>query len=206
MKKLIISGFTALTLFAGFSCDSKKTTTEGSSTETAGATEATSDATTEATADTAGNSKMNETPTSQAANDFMLTAASGGMLEVTLGKMAQEKGSNADVKAFGQKMVEDHGKANAELKTLAASKNVTLPVEPIAEHQKHIDAMKDMSGAAFDKHYMSMMVQDHQKDISEFEKATQNEDADVKAFATKTLPILKAHLELAEKTNAKVAK
>ncbi len=210
MKKLMLNSLLALAILAGYGCDSKP----NASTETAASDNAsgssqtgtTTDESTAAATDTAGNSKMNETPTSTEANDFMLTAASGGMLEVTLGQMAQEKGSSADVKAFGQKMVADHGKANTELKALAASKNVTLPVKPLDEHQKHIDAMQGMSGADFDKHYMSMMVEDHQKDVAAFEKATQFQDADVKAFASKTLPVLKTHMDLAQKTNSKVSK
>jgi putative membrane protein len=203
MKKLIWNGLLALTLVAGYGCDSNpKASTETTASDNASGSGENSTASTD-TAATGSN--MNETPTSTEANDFMLKAASGGMMEVTLGQMAQEKGSNADVKSFGQKMVEDHGKANAELKTVAASKNVTLPVELLAEHQKHVDEMSKMSGADFDKHYMSMMVEDHQKDVAEFEKASQMEDPDVKAFATKTLPVLKSHLEMAQKANRKVA-
>lgn len=197
MRKLTISSLLAFALITGFGCNSNKTNTD---------TTTASDSADMGTTDTAASANMNATPTNQTANDFMLTAASGGMMEVTLGQMAQEKGSNADVKAFGQKMVEDHGKANAELKTVAAAKNVTLPVELIAEHQKHVDEMSKMSGADFDKHYMSMMVEDHQKDIAAFEKAAQNEDADVKGFASKTLPVLKMHLDMAQKANAEVSK
>lgn len=202
MKKSTISSLLAFALLTGFGCESKKASTETESTTTidAASTEAGT-----ATDSMGAMSNMNATPTNQEANDFMLTAASGGMMEVTLGEMAQEKASNADVKAFGQKMVEDHGKANAELKAVAATKSVILPVELIAEHQKHVDEMKAMSGADFDKHYMSMMVEDHKKDIAKFEKASQNEDADVKGFASKTLPVLKMHLDMAQKANAKVA-
>jgi putative membrane protein len=208
MKKLIWNGLLALTLMAGYGCDSNpKASTETAASDNASGAGETSTASTDTagSATAAVDTTINETPTSTPANDFMLTAASGGMLEVTLGQMAQEKGSSADVKAFGQKMIEDHGKANAELKTLAASKNVTLPVKPLAEHQKHIDEMSKLSGADFDKHYMSMMVTDHQKDVAEFEKASKMEDPDVKGFATKTLPVLKSHLEMAQKANGKVA-
>ncbi|PSR54365.1 DUF4142 domain-containing protein [Adhaeribacter arboris] len=205
MKKLTISSLIAFMLVTGFGCNSNKSNSENS-TDNTSASGTASDSSGMTSSDTTASSTMNATPTNQSANDFMLKAASGGMMEVELGKMAQEKGSNADVKAFGQKMVEDHGKANAELKTLAAAKNVTLPVDLIAEHQKHVDAMKAMSGADFDKHYMSMMVDDHKKDIAEFEKATQNEDAEVKGFASKTLPVLKMHLDMAQKANAKVSK
>ncbi|QNF31639.1 DUF4142 domain-containing protein [Adhaeribacter swui] len=200
MKKIICNGLLAFALVVGYGCDSNPK----ASTETA-ATDNLSGSGEDSSAASTTDSTMNETPTSTPANDFMLKAASGGMMEVTLGKMAQEKGSNADVKAFGKKMEEDHGKANSELKTVAASKNVTLPVELLAEHQKHVDELSKLSGADFDKHYMSMMVEDHQKDIAEFEKASNMEDPDVKGFATKTLPVLKMHLDMAKKANDKVA-
>lgn len=202
MRKLTFSSLLTLALLMGYGCDSKKSTDTNTEETTSASTGADSEA--GAAADTMASTTA--TPTNQQANDFILKAASGGMMEVEVGKMAQEKGVDADVKAFGQKMVEDHGKANAELKALAASKNVTLPVAPIEEQQKHIEAMRAMKGVAFDKHYMGMMVNDHNKDIAEFEKASQNEDADVKAFASKTLPVLKGHLDLAQKTNAKVSK
>ncbi|QMU30103.1 DUF4142 domain-containing protein [Adhaeribacter radiodurans] len=206
MRKLTIGSLLAFALITGFGCNSNKSNSENATDATSTDASSSADSGSMTSSDTTASSNMNATPTNQSANDFMLKAASGGMMEVTLGKLAQEKASNADVKAFGQKMVEDHSKANAELKTLAASKNVTLPVELIAEHQKHVDAMSKMSGADFDKHYMTMMVEDHQKDISEFEEASKNEDADVKGFASKTLPVLKMHLEMAQKANAKVSK
>ena len=124
-------------------------------------------------------------------------------MEVELGKIAQEKSQNAKVKDFGAMMVTDHSKANDELKQLAMSKNVSLPDAPLPKHQDKIDRLKEKSGADFDKAYMDMMVSDHKEDIDEFQDAAdeKNGDADVKAFASKTLPVLQAHLQAAEQIN-----
>ena len=129
-------------------------------------------------------------------DNFLTEAASGGMAEVELGKMASTKAQNAEVKKFAQMMVTDHSKANDELKALAAKKNITLPTSPIAKHQSVIQELQSKSGAEFDKAYVEDMLEDHEKDVAEFEKQSQsNPDADVKAFAAKTLPTLKKHLE-----------
>ncbi|MGV3503784.1 MAG: DUF4142 domain-containing protein [Adhaeribacter sp.] len=134
---------------------------------------------------------------------FAVKAASAGMMEVTLGELAQQQGQQEGVKQFGQTMVADHGKANAELAALARNKNMELPTTMLPQHQQHIGHLKALSGPAFDKAYMSMMVQDHEKDVAAFQKAAQGEaDPDLKAFAQKTLPVLKAHLDMARKTMA----
>lgn len=142
---------------------------------------------------------LNEQPmvqTTDDGSDFLTEAASGGMMEVELGKLAQEKSTNAKVKDFGAMMVKDHSKANDELKQLAMSKNVFLPDAPLQKHQDKIDKLREKSGADFDKDYVDMMVSDHKEDVDAFQDAADNlEDADVKAFATKTLPVLKAHLQ-----------
>ena len=128
-------------------------------------------------------------------DNFLTEAASGGMAEVELGKMASTKSQNAEVKKFAEMMVTDHSKGNDELKALAAKKNVALPARPIAKHQSVIDKLQGMSGAEFDKAYVEDMIKDHEKDVAKFEKQSQNNpDADVKAFAAKTLPTLKKHL------------
>lgn len=140
-------------------------------------------------------------------SEFMVNAADAGMAEVELGNLAQQNGSNQLVKDFGARMVKDHTTANDELKQLAETKNVTLPAVLGDEHQKHFDEMKKMTGAEFDKHYMDMMVNDHQKVITMFETAADNEqDLDVKAFASKTLPALNAHLASAKEINETLKK
>jgi len=138
-------------------------------------------------------------------SSFAMEAASGGLMEVQLGKMAQTKGSAAEVKNFGQKMVTDHGKANAELKTIAAAKNITLPTALASKHQEHINELQGKTGAEFDKAYMDLMVEDHEEDIEAFEKeVNKGSDAEIKAFASKTLPVLKMHQEMAKTIHGKM--
>lgn len=135
--------------------------------------------------------------TDNAADDdaeFIVKAASGGMLEVELGKMAQEKGQSQRVKDFGAMMVKDHSAANEELKALAGQKGIALPAAPGEDHQEHIDKLAKLSGAEFDREYMQLMQKDHDEDVEKFkEAADEAKDADIKAFAAKTLPTLQQH-------------
>jgi len=128
-------------------------------------------------------------------DNFWTKAAQGGMAEVELANLAVQKAQNADVKKFAQQMITDHTKANAELKSLAAKKNITLPTDIGSSHKSAMDDLSRLSGADFDKKYVEMMVDDHEEDVDLFEDNTDNSDADIKAFAAKTLPTLKAHLE-----------
>lgn len=140
-------------------------------------------------------------------NKFLMEAASGGMMEVELGQLAQQKAQNAKVKEFGSMMVTDHTKANNELKDLAQQKGATLPTMMKDEHQKHVKELSEKTGADFDKAYMDMMVDDHKEDVDKFEKCAKDaKDADLKAFATKTLPVLAKHLEVAKTTKDAVKK
>jgi len=134
----------------------------------------------------------------QDTKDFVMKAASGGMMEVELGKIAQEKAHNKRVKDYADMLVADHTKANDDLKSIASSK-VTMPAAMMPDEQKHVDMMKNKSGADFDKSYINMMIEDHKKDIAEFKKASQNlKDAGVKGFATNALPVLQKHLDSAQ--------
>ena len=136
---------------------------------------------------------------------FVRKAAEGGMAEVELGKLAQEKGSSADVKTFGQRMVDDHSKANDELKSIAQSKNITLPTNLNAKDKALRGRLEKLSGPAFDRAYMQAMVKDHRADVNEFRHESKaGADADVKAFAAKTLPTLEDHLKLAQDANRAV--
>lgn len=135
---------------------------------------------------------------------FVMKAAQGGLAEVQLGQMAAQKGNSDAVKQFGQKMVDDHSKANDELKSLAQQKNVTLPTEPDAASKAMATRLEKLSGDQFDRAYMSHMVKDHTKDVAEFKKeGSSGKDPDVKAWAEKTTPTLEGHLKMAKETNAK---
>lgn len=130
---------------------------------------------------------------------FIEEAAKGGLVEVELGRLAQQKASNDQVKQFGARMVEDHGKANDELKQLAQIKGLSVPAAPDRSHAREIEKLNKLSGAEFDREYMAHMLSDHRKDVSEFKKASEAaKDSDVKAFAGKTLPTLEEHLKLAQ--------
>lgn len=134
---------------------------------------------------------------------FATMAAQGGMAEVALGQLAQQKASSDAVKQFGQRMVDDHTKVNDELKSIASTKNIALPAEVSAKDKATMDRLSKLSGAAFDRAYMQDMVADHKKDVSEFRHESENgTDADMKAFAAKTLPTLEEHLKMAEQTAA----
>jgi putative membrane protein len=134
--------------------------------------------------------------------DFVTEAASGGMLEVELGNLAQQNAANPRVKEFGAMMVRDHSKANDELKQLAANKRFNVPASLKEKHQHHKDELSKKTGKDFDKAYMKMMVDDHQEDIDKFEKASKNStDNDLKNFAAKTLPVLHTHLDSAKAIN-----
>ena len=140
--------------------------------------------------------------------DFLVKAASGGLMEVTLGEMTEQKAASASVKSFGKMMVADHSKVNDELKTLAARKNITIPGSPGEDEQKHIKKLNESKmGRDFDKDYMSMMVDDHKEDLKKFEKAANDcKDPDIKAFAAKYVPTLKQHLDSAQAIRDKIKK
>lgn len=150
------------------------------------------------------NSNMSKN-VSGADKEFMDKAAQGGMAEVQMGQLAASKAQNAEVKSFGQKMTQDHSNANTGLKSLATQKGLTLPTEVSAKHKEDMDKLSKLSGAAFDKEYVTMMVADHEKDVADFQKQSESAtDADLKAFAAKTLPTLKMHLEMIKGIQAKM--
>jgi putative membrane protein len=133
---------------------------------------------------------------------FVEKAAMGGMAEVELGTLAQQKASSAEVKQFASRMVQDHGQANGELKSIAASKGIQLPAALDRKHKGDVERLGKLGGAEFDRAYMRHMVDDHKKDVAEFKRAAGSaKDADIKGFAAKTLPTLQEHLQLAEKTH-----
>jgi putative membrane protein len=129
---------------------------------------------------------------------WVMKIAKGGIAEVELGKLAAEKASSDAVKQFGQRMVDDHSKANDELNTLARNKKITLPTEIGPEEKALRDRLTKLSGPAFDQAYMKAMVNDHLKDVSEFRTESRSgKDPEVKAWAAKTLPTLEEHLKMA---------
>jgi putative membrane protein len=131
--------------------------------------------------------------------DFVTKAGQGGLAEVQTGQVAATKGVAADVKTFGQRMVSDHSKANDELKSVATTVGATVPSEPSSDQRDTIAKLDKESGADFDKAYAKAMVKDHKEDIDLFKKeASSGQNADLKAFAQRTLPTLEEHLRMAE--------
>ena len=129
---------------------------------------------------------------------FAVAAARGGVLEVNLGKLAQEKAGNDAVKHFGQQMVEQHGKAGADLERITEKKGATVSTGPTAAQQREIDRLNKLSGADFDKAYIAFMVKDHKADLKEFQNAALKvNDNDLKAFAAATVPMIEDHLKMA---------
>lgn len=129
---------------------------------------------------------------------FMMMAAMSDMNEISASNAAMSKSSNDDVKKMAEMMVADHTKSSEELKPIASSKGVMLPTEPDSKHKSAMEKMSSMSGMEFDMMYVKMMVKDHEKAVAMFQKeASSGKDADAKAFAAKTLPVLQGHLDMA---------
>lgn len=130
---------------------------------------------------------------------FIERAAAGGMAEVQLGQLAQQKASSDEVKVFAARMVREHTESNAELMRLAQAKGIGLPADVPKSAHGDIDKVGKLSGAEFDRQYMQHMVSDHRKTVAEFKKASESaRDLEVKAFAGKTLPRLQDHLNQAQ--------
>jgi putative membrane protein len=121
------------------------------------------------------------------------------MTEVELGKVALEKASSDPVKQFAQKMIDDHSKANEDLKQLASKENINVSDSLDSKHQSRVEKLSKLSGADFDRAYIKDQLKDHQQDVQEFQQEAQRgSDPDVKSFASKTLPVIKEHLSMAK--------
>ena len=130
---------------------------------------------------------------------FLMETAMAGLMEVELGRWAAQVGTSPEVKQFGQQMVDHHSKANTELAQLASSKGVTLPTQLDEKHQRDVSKIARQKGADFDRAYSKAMLKDHQDAVKDFEKqSTGGADADLKAFASKALPTLQEHLQMAQ--------
>ena len=193
MKKILFSGMMAAAMLAACNSNEKSTSETTISSDTT--------------------SKMDTAPkpvdtvaTTPAFsdNDFAMQAAEGGMTEVKAGELATKQGTAAAVKSLGKMMVTDHTKANNELKTLAAKNNIVLPTAIPADKQQKLDALAALKGADFDKAFVDMMEEGHTSTITLFmTEAAKGRNADLKAFADKTLPVLNHHMEMV--TSAKDA-
>lgn len=133
--------------------------------------------------------------------EFVLDAAKGGLAEVELGKLAAERAQSDEVKKFAQRMVDDHTKANEQLKQIAERKSIKLPTDVDGKDKALMERLEKLNGPAFDRTYLNAMVNDHVKDVSEFKReASAGRDPQVKSFAESTLPTLEEHLQQAKQT------
>lgn len=132
--------------------------------------------------------------------EFMAKAASGGMLEVDMGRQVQARAVTPEAKQFAQQMVKDHTKSNAELMALAAKKNITLPTTLGDEHAKVLKDVVEKKGVKMDQEYLKEMFKDHREDVKEFTDASvKATDPEIKAFAAKNVPVLQMHLAMVTK-------
>ncbi len=130
---------------------------------------------------------------------FAVCASEGNMIEVKLGELAQANASSAKVKELGNHMINDHAKANDELRSLAATKGIVLPATMNKKGQKMYDKLSKKQGLEFDKAYTKCMVKDHKSDIKKFKKEEKNgSDPELKAWASKTIPTLEQHEQMSE--------
>lgn len=130
---------------------------------------------------------------------FLEKAARGGLEEVEIGQMAEQKGTDQTVKDFGKRMVTDHNKLNDQLKQIAGQKGATVPASMSHHENSTMSHLENLSGAKFDQTYAKDMVKDHKKDIKEFQNAAKNlQDPDLRNFAQQAVPILQEHLTLAQ--------
>jgi putative membrane protein len=137
--------------------------------------------------------------------EFVRKAAQGGLAEVQLGQLATEKAASPEVKQFGQRMVDDHTKANDQLKQIAQQQGIQVPDQLDAKDAATKARLEKLSGKAFDRAYMHDMVTDHAKDVNEFKhEANSGKDSAVKSFAQQTVPTLEDHLKEAKTIAPKV--
>src|SRR5262245_20399487 len=136
---------------------------------------------------------------------FAEKAAAGGRTEVELGRLAQEHASSDVVKQLGQRIADDHERANRELESMLGASDVARTAAP-SENDDTRSRLEKMSGAEFDRAYVEQMIDDHQKDITEFQRAAESRNPKVRSFAEKTLPTLRQHLQLARDAQTSLSK
>ena len=149
-----------------------------------------------------GSNTNNNMPLSPADSTFAMKAATGGMMEVEAGNLARQNAQSERVKAYAAMMVQDHQAANQELMSLSQGRGMTIPATLPPDKQQMLESMRTMKGKVFDNHYMSMMVQDHEKTLADFQQqANSGADGELKTFAQKTLPTLQKHRDSAVAIN-----
>jgi putative membrane protein len=131
---------------------------------------------------------------------FIEEAGATNLAEIQLGRLAADKGESPEVKGLGQKLVDDHTRANDQLKPLADARGITLPTEPSAAQRSTYERLSKLSGKDFDKAFLKEVQKGHDRSISLYKKeASSSHDADLKSYAEQTLPTLKTHTDTAKR-------
>ncbi|HUP47792.1 MAG TPA: DUF4142 domain-containing protein [Thermoanaerobaculia bacterium] len=137
--------------------------------------------------------------------EFVIRAAGTVMAEVMLSEPAVKRGRSARVKAFARRLIAEHGRSNQELQLLATNKGLALPTALDGDAEQKLERLQALSGVGFDREYMTRMVEDHQAAVAMFENAAKTvQDADVRAWIGKTLPVLRDHLDRARSVQSKL--
>ncbi len=133
-------------------------------------------------------------------NEFVKKAGSGDMKEVQLGNLALQNATSQGVKDFGRTLAKDHSKAVDDLKEIAKNNNIKFPDKLDEKDQAKVQEFQQTNKSDFDKKFVQYMIKDHKKDIQDFTKAAKNnKNKDVREWAEKNLPVLKKHLDIAQK-------
>lgn len=206
-RTTVAAAVAALFLVSAPALHAQTTGTSGSATPSATAT-AGSGGASAASASRAGDKSASASASSQldrADRKFIERAAEDGMKEVEVSKTVASKAADPGVKAFAERMVKDHSDANKKLMDLAQSKGLNIPSDLKKGDRRDVDKMAKMDPDKMDRSYMKDQVKDHKRDVKEFEKESKNaKDADVKKFASDTLPTLQEHLQMAQDTDSKL--
>ncbi|SRR6266496_1073983 len=137
--------------------------------------------------------------------EFAIKATMGGKHEVDLGRLAADRASDSDVKAFANRMIQDHSRAGDELTQTTSRLGIKAPDEDEASFKQMVDRLSKLKGVEFDRAYMSEMVDNHMKDLSEIESyAKGDNNSELKTWAAKTVPIVREHLQQAQSIAAKI--
>ena len=137
---------------------------------------------------------------------FAMEVAQNGIAEIALARLAARNAQSADVKRFAQRVITDHTKVGNEVKQIASSKGITLPVDMKAEQKATVARLTTLKGAEFDREFITVMAESHDKSVTAFQEvARDGTDPDIKAFAAKTLPTLQEHQKMAHDIHGKLS-
>lgn len=138
------------------------------------------------------NSKEND-------SEFLVDATEINLEEIAIGQLAQQKSTNPEIKKFGKMLVDDHTKLSGEVKTVAESRNISLPTSITEDGKEQYNKLNEKSGLDFDKKFVDMMIDGHEKAIDKFTKASKNSnDEEIKTWASNNIASLTAHLQHAK--------